>query len=438
VDIREARQSIGRALGHRNFRLFFFGQSISLIGTWMQQTAMIWLVYRLSNSPFLLGLVGFASQIPVFVVSPVAGVLTDRWNRHRTVMIAQTAAMLHGIALTVLTMMGWITVWQIIALAVVLGIISGFDMPSRQAFLIDMVDDREHLGNAIALNSSMFNGARLVGPALAGLVIAWHGEWMCFMINSVSYVAVLIALAAMRLRPVKRAVPKYGIVEGMAEGFRYAIHSEAIRTILALVALVSLVCMPLMVLLPVIAKDILHGGPDTLGILTASTGFGATIGAIMLAMKKSVLGMGKVVARVTTLLGVAMIGVAISNFMLASLVFLTLTGFATMVEMAASNTILQTVVEDDKRGRIMSLYTMAFMGMAPIGSLLAGGLASTIGTPWTLVASGLVCLCGSAAFALRLPKLRETVRPIYIEAGILPEVTLAIERSEELTTPPED
>jgi MFS family permease len=398
---------------------------------------MMWLVYRLTDSPFLLGLVGFASQIPVFVVSPLAGVYTDRWNRHRTVLITQSLAMVHAFVITILVITGWITVWQIIVLAILLGIINAFDMPTRQAFLIDLVEDRTHLGNAIALNSSMFNGARLVGPALAGLLITWHGEWVCFFINAVSYVAVLIALAAMRLAPRKATPPKNSIVEGMKEGFRYAFHSQPIRTMLALVALVSLVSMPLAVLLPVLAGNILYGGSDTFGLLASASGLGALVGAILLAMKKSVLGLGRLVAQMTAMLGAATIGVAYSDVLVVSLVFVALTGFATMVEMAASNTILQTIVEEDKRGRVMSFYTMAFMGTAPLGSLLAGGLASVIGTPWTLLISGLVCLCGAAVFALRLPSLRKSIRPIYIQAGILPEISLAIETSDELTVPPE-
>jgi MFS family permease len=429
-----------RALAHRNFRLFFFGQGVSLVGTWMQQTAMSWLVYRLSGSPLLLGLVMFAAQIPVFAVSPLAGVLTDRWNRRRTVLVTQSAAMVHATVLTVLAFTGLVTVWQLVVLAAILGLINAFDMPTRQAFLVDMVDDRAHLGNAIALNSSMFNGAKLIGPALAGLVI-WavpgRGEATCFLLNGLSYAAVLAALLAMRISRPRAVPPTNGILGGLMEGFHYAFGFPPIRTILSLVALVSLASMPLFVLLPVLAGDVLHGNAATLGLLTAASGLGALAGGLSLAMKKTVLGLGKLMALTTALLGAATIGVAFSHWLPVSALLLALTGFAMMVEMASGNTILQTIVEEDKRGRVMSLYTAAFMGLAPAGSILAGVLASAMGTPKTLAAAGLVCLLGAAVFAAKLPGLRRSIRPIYIQAGILPEISSAIESAVELTVPPE-
>ena len=430
-----------RSLAHRNFRLFFFGQGVSLVGTWMQQTAMGWLVYRLSGSPLLLGLVLFAAQIPVFAISPLAGVLTDRWNRRRTVLVTQSAAMVHALVLTVLAFTGLITVWQLVALAGVLGLINAFDMPTRQAFLVDMVDDRSHLGNAIALNSSMFNGARLVGPSLAGLVmmaIPGRGEATCFLLNGLSYAAVLMALLAMRISRPRAAPPENGILGGLMEGLHYAFGFAPIRTILSLVALVSLSSMPLAVLLPVLARDVLHGNAATFGLLTAASGLGALTGGLALAMRKSVLGLGKLMALMTALMGVATIGVSLSHWLPLSLLLLALTGFAMMVEMASGNTILQTIVEEDKRGRVMSLYTTAFVGIAPAGSLLGGALASAIGTPRTLAVAGLVCLVGAAVFAARLPNLRRNIRPIYIQAGILPEISSAIESTVELIVPPED
>ena len=430
--------SVGRALAHRNFRLYFFGQTISLIGTWMQQIAMTWLVYRLSGSPFLLGLVGFCGQIPAFVVSPVAGVLTDRWNRHRTLVITQSLAMTQAALMAVLALTGLIAVWQVIVLAVVLGLVNAFDMPTRHAFLIEMVEDRADLGNGIALNSSMVNAARLVGPALAGLIIALSSEGACFLLNAISYVAVLIALLAMRIAPRPAAVASGNVLHGLREGFVYAFGFQPIRTLLALVALVSLAAMPLAVLMPVLAGDVLHGGPGTLGLLTAASGLGALAGAIFLATRKTVIGLGRLIALMTGLLGVATLGVSLSNVLWLSLVLVALTGLATIIQLAASNTILQTIVEDDKRGRIMSLYTMAFMGTAPIGSLLAGGLASSIGTPWTIALSGLVCLAGALVFAIRLPALRKIVRPIYQQAGILPEIPSALQSAVQLTVPPEE
>ena len=429
--------SIGRALAHRNYRLFFFGQGISLIGTWMQQVAMTWLVYRLSGSPFLLGLVGFCGQIPAFVASPVAGVLTDRWDRHRTLMVTQSLAMLHALLMTVLALSGLITVWQIVVLAIVLGFVNAFDMPTRQAFVVDMVEDRAHLGNAIALNSSMFNGARLIGPSLAGFLIALWGEWACFLLNAVSYLAVLIALMAMRVTPRTVAAESGPILRGLREGFSYAFGSPPIRTILSLVALVSLAAMPLAVLMPVLAGDVLHGGPNTLGMLTAASGFGALAGALFLASRKSVIGLGRLMAMMTGLLGVSTVGVSCSRVLEVSLGLLVLTGFAMMVQLAASNTVLQTIVEEDKRGRVMSLYAMAFMGMAPVGSLLAGGLASTMGTPLTLAISGVVCVIGGLAFAAKLPSLRKIIRPIYERAGILPNISSSIQSTAQLTVPPE-
>jgi len=430
--------SVGRALAHRNFRLYFFGQTISLIGTWMQQIAMTWLVYRLSGSPFLLGLVGFCGQIPAFVVSPVAGVLTDRWNRHRTLVITQSLAMTQAALMAVLALTGLIAVWQVIVLAVVLGLVNAFDMPTRHAFLIEMVEDRADLGNGIALNSSMVNAARLVGPALAGLIIALSSEGACFLLNAISYVAVLIALLAMRIAPRPAAVASGNVLHGLREGFVYAFGFQPIRTLLALVALVSLAAMPLAVLMPVLAGDVLHGGPGTLGLLTAASGLGALAGAIFLATRKTVIGLGRLIALMTGLLGVATLGVSLSNVLWLSLVLVALTGLAMIVQLAASNTILQTIVEEDKRGRVMSLYTAAFMGTAPIGSLLAGGLASSIGTPWTIALSGLVCLAGALVFAIRLPALRKIVRPIYQQVGILPEIPSSLQSAVQLTVPPEE
>ena len=437
--------SIGRALAHRNYRLFFFGQGVSLIGTWMQQVAMAWLVYRLSDSPaltpFLLGLVGFAGQIPSFVVSPLAGVFTDRWNRHHTLLVTQTLSMIHALLMTVLVLAGLITVWQIVVLAVVLGVINAVDMPTRQAFLIDMIDDRADLGNAIALNSSMFNGARLIGPALAGFLIALLGErtgaWTCFLLNAISYAAVLAALMAMRVTPRTTAAASGRILHGLQEGFAYAFGFLPIRAILGTLALMSLAGVPLMVLMPVLAGDILQGGPDTLGLLTAASGLGALAGAIFLASRKSVLGLGRLIALMMGLLGLATVGVSCSSVLWVSLILLATTGFAMIVTMAAGNTILQTIVEEDKRGRVMSLYTMAFMGVAPLGSLLAGGLASGIGTRWTLALSGLLSAIGGLMFAFKLPAVRKLLRPIYVQAGILQAAPVASPATVEIVIPPE-
>jgi MFS family permease len=429
---------IARALAHRNYRLFFFGQGVSLVGTWMQQTAMTWLTYRLTNSALLLGTVVFAGQISAFVASPLTGALADRWNRHRTVLVTQSLAMVQAVLTTVLVVTGVITIWQIIVLTVVIGLINALDMPTRQALVVDMLEDRADLGNAIALNSLMFHSARLIGPSMAGILIAAVGEWPCFLINAISFLAVLVALLAMRITPrTNDAVPS-DLLHHVREGVHYAFHSMPIRTLLTLVAMVGLVGTPLGVLMPVYTDKILGGGSETFGLLTAVSGLGALGGSLLLASRKSVLGLGKMMAWMTALLGAATIGVACSRILEFSLVLVTLIGFAVIVALAASNTILQTIVDEDKRGRATSLYMMAFMGTAPIGSLLAGALADLLGTPWTIAISGVLCIGAAATFAFRLPALRAAVHPIYAREGIIPDVPAAIQSAEQLTSPPED
>ena len=415
-----------RALKHRNFRLFFFGQGISLIGTWMQQVAMIWLVYRLSGSAFLLGLVGFFSQVPSFFLAPVAGVYTDRWNLHRTILLTQSLAMCQAAILAVLTLTGTIAVWHILALSVCLGLVTAFDIPARQAFLIQMVEERGNLTNAIGLNSSMFNGARLVGPAVAGFLIAAVGEGVCFLLNALSYLAVLAALLAMRLPPRAPAKPPQHVLHELSEGFRYAFGFLPIREILMLLALVNMAAMPLTVLLPVFAKIVLHGGSDTLGLLTAAVGLGALLGALSLAHRKSVLGLGRQIAWASGLFGLCLIAFSFSHVLWLSLSLLVTCGFAVMMETAASNTILQTIVDDDKRGRVMSFYAMAFLGTAPLGSLLAGSMASRLGVAHVVQLAGTMCIMASLVFAWRLPAMRKIIRPIYQRIGILPDVTSGI------------
>ena len=421
------------ALKHRNFRLFFFGQSISLIGTWMQQVAMIWLVYRLSNSAFLLGLVGFFSQIPSFFLSPMAGVFTDRWNLRRTILLTQSLAMCQAIILAVLALTGTVVVWHVLALSVCLGLVTAFDIPARQAFLIQMVEGRENLANAIGLNSSMFNGARLIGPTIAGFAIAAVGEGVCFLLNALSYVAVLAALLAMRLPPRLPGKPRQHVLHELIDGFRYAFGFLPIREILMLLALVNMAAMPLTVLLPVFATDVLQGGPDTLGLLTAAMGLGALLGALLLASRKSVLGLGRQIAWASALFGLGLIAFSFSHVLWLSMLLLATSGFAVMMETAASNTILQTIVDDDKRGRVMSFYAMAFLGAAPLGSLLAGSLASRLGVARVVQLAGLMCIMGSMVFGWRLPALRRIVRPIYRRIGILPDLSSGIPCDAEVT-----
>ncbi|RJO63521.1 MAG: MFS transporter [Myxococcales bacterium] len=414
-----------RALHSRNFRLFFAGQSISLVGTWMQRIAVSWLVYRLSGSAFLLGMVGFFSQIPTFVISPYAGVLADRLDRHRAIVVTQIMSMLQALILATLTLTNHIDVWQVLALSALLGVINGFDIPIRQSFMIEMVDKREDLGNAIALNSFMVNGARLIGPSVAGILIAVAGEGVCFLVNGLSYIAVIASLLAMSLPPhaARAQVATFG--KELKDGFSYAFGSLPIRSILLLMALVSLMGMPYMVLMPVVAKDILHGGAHTLGFLTGASGAGALLGAVYLASRPSVVGLVRGLILSAALFGAGLILFSFSTVFWLSLPLLMVVGFAMMTQMAGSNTLLQTLVSDEMRGRVMSFFAMAFMGMAPFGSLLAGSLADWFGAPYALLVCGAACLLGAAWFRHLYPRLREAVAPIYVSKGILPAEELS-------------
>ncbi len=426
-----------RALRSRNYRLFFGGQSISLIGTWMTRVATSWLVYRLTDSATLLGLVSFAGQIPAFFLGPLAGVWVDRWNRHRTLIATQVLSMAQSFALAALALSGVIRVAHILWLSLAQGLINAFDMPARQAFVIEMVESREDLGNAIALNSSMVNAARLVGPAIAGVIIAAIGEGYCFLLDGISYIAVIVSLLAMSIAPALIRRQQRHVLHELDEGWRYVIQSVPIRSILLLLALVSLVGMPYSVLMPIFASSVLHGGPHTLGFLMAASGLGALAGAIGLAMRRTVLGLGRRIALASALFGASLIGFALSHMLWLSLLLLPLTGFGMMQQMASSNTILQTIVDDEKRGRVMAYYSMAFMGMTPFGSLLAGGLAARIGAPQTLILGGMLCLAGSFWFFRQLAAIRDLVRPIYVQLGILPELAMGVQNASAFQTPPE-
>lgn len=421
-----------RALRSRNYRLFLAGQGVSLVGTWMQHVAMSWLVYRLTGSAMLLGVVGFTSQIPTLFVSPVAGVLADRWDRRRLLLATQTLAMLQAVFLAVVVLTGVVQVWQIILLSLILGIVNACDIPIRQAFVVEMVEERENLGNAIALNSSMVNGARLIGPAIAGLLIASVGEGICFVLNALSYLAVILALAAMRI-PLA-AEPRQArrpILHELREGFLYAYRFGPIRSILLLLALVSLMGMPYSILAPVFAKEILHGGAHTFGFLMTGAGSGALVGTLYLASRRSVRGLGLVIVRATILFAVGIAIFALSRNFLLSLAALALAGFGGMTIVASCNTVLQTILDEDKRGRVMSFFTMAFIGVAPFGSLGAGTMAGIIGPRDTLLLGGLGCLVGAAIFARNLPQIREKVRPIYLRMGIIQEVATGLETAAE-------
>jgi MFS family permease len=425
------------ALQHRNYRLFFGGQGISLIGTWMQRIAMWWLVYRLTNSPFLLGVVGFTGQIPIFLLTPFAGVLADRMNRQRVLVITQTLAMMQAFILALLVLAGTIAVWHIISLSIFLGVIDAFDMPVRQSFMVEIVQAKD-LGNAIALNSSIVNSAQLLGPSIAGILIASTGEGVCFLLNGISYLFVIVSLLAMKIISTKIETQNTHVLQGIREGFSYAFGFTPIRSILLLLALISLIGMPYRVLMPVFAKDVLRGGPHTLGFLMGSSGLGALMGSIYLASRKSVLGLGKWIALATGVFGIGLIAFSLSRVFWFSLFLIFLTSFGMMVQFASSNTILQTIVDEDKRGRVMSFYAMALRGMAPFGSLLAGSVAGKIGAPNTLMIGGGACFLGALVFARKLPLLRQMVRPIYVRMGIVLEAASRIQIKTKSTVPPED
>jgi MFS family permease len=411
---------------------------VSLVGTWMTRVATSWLVYRLTHSAFLLGLIGFSGQIPIMILGPFAGVWVDRWNRHRVLVITQALSMLQSFALAVLALSGRITIGEILSLSLLQGSVNAFDMPARQAFVVEMVESQADLPNAIALNSSMVNAARLLGPSLAGLLIAAAGEGYCFLIDGLSYIAVIVSLLLMHVRPLPPREKSETVIAELKQGWQYVAGFIPIRAILMLLTLVSLVGMPYTVLMPIFAGKILHGGPHTLGFLMGATGVGALIGAVALARRQSVLGLGRVIALMAGLFGCGLIAFSFSHWFWLSLLLMVVTGYGFMQHLACSNTILQTIVESDKRGRVMSFYSMAFQGTAPFGSLIAGAVASRIGAPSTLAIGGALCVLGAATFARQLPKLRAAVRPIYQRLGIIPEVAAGLHVASALQTPPED
>jgi MFS family permease len=411
-----------RALRHRNFRLFFTGQGLSLVGTWMQRIAMGWLVYRLTDSALVLGMIGFASQVPSFLVAPFAGVIADRVDRHRLLFVTQVAAMLQALLLAMLVMSGQVQVWHLFALGVMLGVVNGFDMPVRQAFVSQMVDNRADLGNAIALNSTLVNGSRLIGPSLAGLLIALWGEGICFLLNGLSYLAVLYSLRVMRF-------PKGGDTKEMRadslfrqlrEGARYAGGFPPIRELLMLLAAFSLFGLPYLQLLPVFARDILNGGPEAMGWLMGATGVGALVGAWMLARRDTVIGLGSFIGRAALVFGFALSVFSFSTQFWLSLVMMPFIGFGQVAMFAAGNTLLQNLVDDDKRGRVMSFYSMTWMGFFPLGTLIMGALADQLGAGRAVFAGTIVFMVLGAFFLTRVPRLRAMALPVYHRNGVLP------------------
>jgi MFS family permease len=416
-----------RALRHRNFRLFFAGQSISLIGTWMTRVATAWLVYRLTKSAVLLGTVSFAGQIPTFLLAPLAGVLVDRWNRRTVLVVTQGLAMVQSLALAWLTLTHRVTITEVLALSAFQGCINAFDMPGRQSFLMEMVEGRDDLSNAIAINSSMVNLARLIGPSLAGMLIAVTSEGWCFFIDGVSYIAVIVSLLMMRLPALKPAAlaaaaarARDSLLTQLKQGWDYVRGFAPIRTILLLFALISLMGMPFVVLMPIFAAQVLKGGPHTLGFLMGAMGIGSLGSALSLVLRKSVRGLLKMIPISAAIFGAGLILFGLSHSLWLSMLLLLAVGFGMMQGLTASNTIIQTIVPEDKRGRVMSYYTVAFVGMSPFGSLFAGALAHSIGAPWTVVISGISCIAGAAWFLTRMKTVKTAMRPVYEQLGIIP------------------
>jgi len=382
---------------------------------------MSWLVYSLTNSAWLLGVVAFSGLISNFLLTPFAGVLVDRLDRHRILVVTQALAMLQAFTLAAVVLTGSAAVWNLILLSIALGLINAFDMPTRQSFVLDMVTNREDLGNAIALNSSLFNGARLIGPSIAGVLVALVGEGLCFLINGISFIAVIACLLAMRMAPTPARVAKEDFFSGMKDGANYAFGFPPIKYIIILLAFSALVAMPYPVLMPVFAREILQGGANTLGFLMAAAGVGALAGAIYLASRKNVFGLDKIIVVSSCSFGVGLICFSFSRLVVLSMLFMAVTGFGMVVQLAASNTILQTIADDDKRGRVMSIFVMSFMGLAPFGSLLFGGLADVIGAPYTLLIGGVCVLIGGVIFARKFSSVKDMVHRAYVKKGLMPD-----------------
>ncbi|MCX7012244.1 MAG: MFS transporter [Candidatus Sumerlaeota bacterium] len=401
-----------RALRYRNYALFFFGQGTSQIGTWMQRVALGFLVYRLTHSGFLLGVVGFSSQILALPAAPFAGVFADRFSRRKLLVIIQSVAALQALVLAILTLAGVVTVWEIVALGALLGLVHAFDMPTRQSFVVEMVETNEDLPNAIALNSILVNGAKLIGPSLAGLLIAPLGEGICFLLNAISYLAVIVALLAMRLRPAAPRLSQNRVLTDLKEGFDYAFCFAPIRAILTQLALVSMMGMSYATLLPKFSQDILHGGPRLLGLLYAAPGLGAIPAGLIMASRRRISGFGRILAVASGLFGAGLILFSFSRSQALSLILLAVVGFGMMAQMISGNTLLQTISDDDKRGRVMSFYAMSLFGMSPLGSLLAGALDHLLGSPGAVLIGGVCCVLGASFFFSRLPKLNRTIHPI--------------------------
>ncbi|MEX1017613.1 MAG: MFS transporter [Phycisphaeraceae bacterium] len=417
-----------RAFRSRNYRLFFLGQLTSLAGTWMSLMAMGWLVYRLTEDPFMLGLIGFCMHVPTFALSPIAGALVDRWNRRTVMVAAQSLDMLTMLALAALTLTGHVEVWHLLLGCSVLGTAKAFDLPARQSLVVEIIEHRDDLPNAIALNSSMFHGARMLGPMLGGLIIYLvgpNGEGYCFLLDGLSYIAVIGALLALRLTARVEPATRKHLLHDMKEGFVHAFGFAPMRALMLLMGTIALLGIPYGTLLPAIARDVLEGTERTYSMLVAAGGLGAFLGAMYLAGRRSVLGLGRIIAACTVMFGLSLAGFSFSTHLWVSLPLLVVAGAVSMVAMAGTNTIIQTLVADETRGRVMSFFGMTFMGAMPMGALLAGKLATLIGAPTTILLGGLACAAAGLVFGLHIPALRAVARPVYIERGIIPPMTEA-------------
>ncbi|HEX3664556.1 MAG TPA: MFS transporter [Rhizomicrobium sp.] len=402
-----------RALRHRNFQLFFAGQGISVIGTWMTRVATGWLVYRLTHSALLLGVASFAAYFISFVLGPFAGAWVERLDRRRLLLATQAVAALQSLALAALTLAHVITIWEIVALAALQGLVNAFDMPARQSFLVQLVDRRSDLGNAIAINSSMVSIARLIGPALAGVIIGATNEGWCFLVDGISYLAVIASLCSIDVNALPTPVVRTTLVEQMQEGWNYVRGFAPLRTILVLFALVSLMGYPYMVLMPVFAAQVLHGGPYTLGWLSCASGLGALVSGFSLALRGSTAGLARMVQIATGVLGLALVLFGLSHSLWLSLLLLVFAGFGLIQVASAANTVIQSLVTDDKRARVMSYYTMAFFGAAPLGSLLAGLLAQQFGAPNAVIVTGVFCLAAAFWFSCELPGINAQISEVH-------------------------
>jgi MFS family permease len=430
-DVSVRIKTVFRSLKYRNYRLFFSGQSISLIGTWMQRIAMPWLVYHITGSAFMLGLVSFGGQIPTFILAPVAGVLTDKFDKYKVLVITQIVFFFQALILAILALTGAIQVWHIVVLSIALGCINAFDVPSRQSFVVEMVENKEDLGNAIALNSMMFNGARIIGPSIAGLILATAGEGICFLINAISFVFVIASLLMMRVKPATRKPDQGNLLNDLKEGMSYVNGFAPIKHLLILLSVISLMGASYQVIMPVFAKEVLKGGSSTFGFLMGSAGLGALLGALYLASRETVIKLGRLIPAAAALFGISLVMLSFTKFLPFSLILMVFTGLGMMMNTAACNTVLQTITEDDKRGRVMSFYTMAIMGTAPFGSLLVGSLARFVGTQNAIFVSGISSVIGAFFFYKKLPELKRIIRPVYVKMGLIPEVVSAIQTASE-------